>query len=97
MHILSGMYGMYGRQMTQAIEAIQRMFTYKTHLSTTLKPAMGHKIKIRNDQRHGTQRVIEYPTNRNPAQSIQENAITVFGPRLIVQLAAEISEMHQKY
>ena len=24
---------------------------------------------------------IQYPTNRNPAQSIQENAITVFGPR----------------
>ena len=26
--------------------------------------------------------VIQYPTNRNPAQSLQENAITVFGPRL---------------
>ena len=25
-------------------------------------------------------------TNRNPAQSLQENAIAVFGPRLIVQL-----------
>ena len=23
-----------------------------------------------------------HPTNRNPAQSLQENAITVFGPRL---------------
>ena len=26
--------------------------------------------------------IIQYPTNRNPAQSHQENAITVFGPRL---------------
>ena len=26
--------------------------------------------------------VIQYPTNRNPAQSLQENAITVFRPRL---------------
>ena len=43
---------------------------------------MGHKIKIRKHPRHGTQCVIQYPTNRNPAQSLQENAITVFGPRL---------------
>ena len=40
---------------------------------------MGHKIKT---NAHGTQRVIQYPTNRNPAQSLQENAITVLGPRL---------------
>ena len=26
--------------------------------------------------------VIQYPTNRDPAQSPKENAITVFGPRL---------------
>ena len=43
---------------------------------------MGHKIKNRKHPRHGTQCVIQYPTNRNPAQSLQENAITVFGPRL---------------
>ena len=43
---------------------------------------IGHKIKIRNHPRHGTQCVIEYPTNRNPAQSLQKNAITVLGPRL---------------
>ena len=43
---------------------------------------MGHKIKTRKHQRHGTQCVIQYPTNRNPAQSLQENAITEFGPRL---------------
>ena len=43
---------------------------------------MGHKIKIRKQKRQGTQCVIQYPTNRNPAQYLQENAITVFGPRL---------------
>ena len=43
---------------------------------------IGHTIKIRKDPRHRTQCVIQYPTNRNPAQSLQENAITVFGPRL---------------
>ena len=43
---------------------------------------MGHKIKTRKPQRHGTQCIIQYPTNRNPAQSLQENAITAFGPRL---------------
>ena len=41
----------------------------------------GHKIKSRTHPRHGTQCVMQYPTNRNPAQSIEENAITVFGPR----------------
>ena len=43
---------------------------------------MGHKIKTRNHPRHGTRCIIEYPINRNPTQSIQKNAITVFGPRL---------------
>ena len=43
---------------------------------------MGRKIKTRKHPRHGTQCVIQYTTNRNPAQSLQENAITVFGPRL---------------
>ena len=43
---------------------------------------IGHTIKTRNHPRHGTQCVVQYPTNRNPAQSLQENAITVFGPRL---------------
>ena len=45
-----------------------------------------HKIKTRKHPRHGTlartQCVIQYPTNRNPAQSLKGNAITVFGPRL---------------
>ena len=43
---------------------------------------IGHTIKTRKHTRHGTQCVIQYPTNRNPVQSLQENAITVFGPRL---------------
>ena len=47
-----------------------------------IDPMMGHKIKTRKHQRHGTQCVIQYPTNRNPAQSLQETAITVFGTRL---------------
>ena len=42
---------------------------------------IGHTIKTRKHPRHGTQCVIQYPTNRNQAQSLQENAITVFGPR----------------
>ena len=43
---------------------------------------MGHTIKTRKHPRHLTQCVIQYPTNRNPAQSFQENALTVFRPRL---------------
>ena len=43
---------------------------------------IGHTIKTRKHPRHGTQCVIQYPTNRNLAQSPQENAITVFEPRL---------------
>ena len=43
---------------------------------------IGHKIKNRKHPRHGTQFVIQYQTNKNPAQSLQENARTVFGPRL---------------
>ena len=50
---------------------------------------MGHKMKTRKHPRTSptltyslTQCVIKYPTNRNPAQSPQENNITIFGPRL---------------
>ena len=43
---------------------------------------IGHTIKTRKHPRYGTQCVIQYPTNRKPAKSLQENAITVFGPRL---------------
>ena len=41
----------------------------------------GHKIQTRKLPSRGTQCVIQYPTNSNPAQSFHENAITVFGPR----------------
>ena len=43
---------------------------------------MRHKIKTRKHPRHGTHCVIQYPTNRNPAQSLQKKTITVFGPLL---------------
>ena len=43
---------------------------------------MGHKIKSRKHPSHGTQCDIQYNTNRNPAQSLQKNAITVFRPWL---------------
>ena len=43
---------------------------------------IGHTIKTRKHPKHGTQCVIQHPTYRNPAQSLQENAIAVFGPRL---------------
>ena len=52
--------------------------TYGANINGTMR----HKIKTRHHPRHGTQCVIEYPINRNPAQSLQENAIKVFGPRL---------------
>ena len=37
--------------------------------------------------------VIQYPTNRNPAQSLQENAITVFGPRLYDSLSKYLKDI----
>ena len=43
---------------------------------------MRYKIKTKKHPRQGTQCVIQYPTNKNPVQSHQENAITVCGPRL---------------
>ena len=103
----------------QAIEAIQRTFSYKIteaqHLNCwkrlhklklyslqrrferyiiiyiwkitqrmvpNIDSTIGHAIKTTKDPRHGTQCVIQYPTNRNKAQSLQENAITVIEPRL---------------
>ena len=44
--------------------------------------AMEHRIKTRKHPRHATQCVIQYPANKNRARSLQENTITVFGPRL---------------
>ena len=53
-----------------------------THMKPNIDGTIGHTIKTGKYQKHGTQCVIQYPTNRNPAQSLQENTITVFGPRL---------------
>ena len=52
------------------------------HMVPNIDDTMGHKIKTRKHPWHRTQYVIQYPTNRNPAQSLQKNAITVFVPRL---------------
>ena len=52
------------------------------HMVPNIDGTMGHTVKTRKHQRHGTLCVIQYPTNRNPAQSLQENAITVFMRRL---------------
>ena len=43
---------------------------------------IGQKIKTRKHRRHRMQGIIQYPTNRNPSQSLPENAITIFGPGL---------------
>ena len=58
---------------------------------------IGHTIKTRKHPRHGTQRVIQYPTNRNPGQSLQENAITVFGPRLYNSLPKYLRDIESKF
>ena len=54
---------------------------------------MGHKIKTLKHPRDGIQCVIQYPTNRNPAQSLQENTITVFGPRLCNSLTKYLRDI----
>ena len=56
------------------------MYIWKTTqlMVPNIDGTMGHKIKTRKHPRHGTQCVIQYPTNRNPAQSLSENAITMF-------------------
>ena len=53
---------------------------------------MGHKIETRKHPRHGAQCVIQYPTDRNPAQSLEENTITVFEPRLCNSLKFELDK-----
>ena len=52
------------------------------HMVPNIDGTIGYTIKTKKHPRHGTQFVIQYPTNRVPVQSLQENAITVFGPRL---------------
>ena len=53
----------------------------------------GAHNKTRKHPRHGTQCVIQYPTNRNLALSLQENAITVFGHRLCNSLAKYLRDL----
>ena len=116
----------------QAIEAIQRTFTYKItevqhlnywerlhehklhslqrrreryiiiyiwkitqHMVPNIDGTMGHKIKTRKHPRHGTQCVIQNPTNINPALSFQENVITVFGPRLYNSLPKYLRDIER--
>ena len=47
---------------------------------------MEQKKTKKKHPRHGSQCVIGYPTNRNQAQYLQENAISVFGTRLYKSL-----------
>ena len=56
---------------------------------------MGRKIETRKHPKHGTQCVIQYPTNRNPAQSFQENAVTVLGPRLYNSLPKYLRDIER--
>ena len=56
---------------------------------------MEHKIKKIKQPGHGTQCVIEYPTNRNPTQSLQDYEIIVFGPRLYNSLKKK-TKRHRK-
>ena len=51
------------------------------YLVPNIDGTMGHTIKTKKRPRHGAQIVIQYLTNRNPAQTLQENAKTVFMPR----------------
>ena len=52
------------------------------HMVPNIDGTMGHRIKTRKYKRLGTQCVIQYPTTITIEQSLQENAITVFGPGL---------------
>ena len=54
-----------------------------------------HTIKTRKHPRHGTQCFIQYPTNRSLAQFLQENAITVFGPRLYNSLPKYLRDIER--
>ena len=47
------------------------------HIVQNIYGTMGCEIKTRNHSRHWTLRVLDYSTNRSPAQSVKENAITV--------------------
>ena len=61
------------------------------HMVPNIDGTMGHKIKIRNHPRYGTQSDIEFPINRNPAQSLQENAM--FWPRFYNSLPKYLKDI----
>ena len=64
------------------------------HMVPNIDGTIGHTIKTRNHPRHETQCVIQYPTKRNPAQSLQENAITVLCmPRLYNSLSKYLRDI----
>ena len=50
---------------------------------------LGHKIETRKKSNKYNTVCFQYPTNRNPAQSLHENAITV-------QRGDKMSERHRK-
>ena len=66
---------------------------YGAYMVPNIDGTMGHKIKTKKHRRHGTQWVIQYPTNRNPAQSLQGNAITVFELRLYNSLPKYLTDI----
>ena len=69
-------------QVEQMKFSLTAPYLQPSNFFTNIDGTIWHTIKTRKLPRHGTQCVILYPTNRNPAQSLQENAITVFGPLL---------------
>ena len=88
---ITDMYNFWERLHELALYSLQRrreryiiiyIWRITQHMVPNIDGTMRHKIKTRKLLRHGTQCVIQYPTNRNAIQSIQENAITMFGFRL---------------
>ena len=75
---------------TQIILSSETPWTLYNYIYLEYNTAYGAKYwwynmaqnKNQKITRHGTQCVIQFPTNWNPAQSMLENAKTVFGPRM---------------
>ena len=82
----------YRRIINRSLYTLQRrreryiiIYTWKItkYMVPNIDGTIGHTMKTQNIQNmKRMQCVIQYPTNRNQAPSLQENAITVFGPRL---------------
>ena len=65
-----------------------------THqMMPNINGTIGHKMKTRNHPRLRTHSVITYPPNRNPAQSLRKNAITLFGPWLYNSMPKYLSDI----